>query len=49
MLSILISFGCAAAKFVCYLFLAIGGIVCGKKYRDYKNMKAVNTLTEERK
>lgn len=37
MTAIFASFLEAAMKFLLFLFLAWGGIMCGKKYRDYKD------------
>lgn len=52
MTAVFTSFLMTAIKFLFFLFLAWGGIVCGKKYRDYKDQKAAGdagTLTKETK
>ena len=38
-----------AIKFLFFLFLAWGGIVCGKKYRDRKDAASVAAGSEETK
>ena len=45
MTAILASFLQTAIKFA----VAGGGIVCGKKYRDYKDAKNAGSVTEESK
>lgn len=47
MTAILGSFLQTAIKFLFFLFLAWGGVVCGKKFRDHKD--ASGTVTEETK
>lgn len=37
MVAVLASFLQTAVKFLFFLFLAWGGIVCGKKFRDHKD------------
>ena len=39
----------AAIKFLFFLFLAWGGIVCGKKYRDHKDAVNNGSTTKETK
>ena len=39
----------AAIKFLFFLFLAWGGIGCGKKYRDHKDAGNNGTVTKETK
>jgi hypothetical protein len=39
----------AAIKFLFFLFLAWGGIVCGKKYRDHKDAVNSGSATKETK
>lgn len=49
MTAILASFLQTAIKFLFFLAVAGGGIVCGKKYRDYKDAKNAGSATEESK
>lgn len=35
-------------KFVFYILVAWAGIVCGKKYKNYKMSKTVETSTEKK-
>lgn len=49
MSAILISFLQTAVKFLFFLALAWGGIVCGKKFRDHKDAKNAGSMTEESK
>ena len=49
MTAILASFLQTAIKFLFFLAVAGGGIVCGKKYRDYKDAKKAGSVTEESK
>lgn len=49
MTAILASFLQTAIKFLFFLAVAGGGIVCGKKYRDYKDAKTAGSVTEESK
>ena len=37
--AVLASFLETAVKFLFFFFLALGGIFCGKKYRDYRDSK----------
>ncbi|MDR1771384.1 MAG: hypothetical protein LBS02_12205 [Hungatella sp.] len=39
----------AAIKFLFFLFLAWGGIMCGKKYRDHKDAANSGNATKETK
>ncbi len=47
MTAIFASFLETAIKFLFFLFLAWGGIVCGKKYRDYKDAEKNGSVTKE--
>lgn len=38
-MAILVSFIQTAIKFLFFLAVAFGGVICGRKYRDYKNAK----------
>ena len=49
MTAILASFLQTAIKFLFFLAVAGGGIVCGKKYRYYKDAKNAGSVTEESK
>lgn len=49
MTAILGSFLQTAIKFIFFLVVAGGGILCGKKFRDYKDAKDAGHLTEETK
>ncbi len=49
MTAILASFLETAIKFLFFLFIAWGGILCGKKYRDYKDAGNKGDLTKETK
>lgn len=49
MSAILAGFLQTAIKFLFFLVVAGGGIVCGKKYRDYKDAKNAGNMTEESK
>ncbi len=49
MTALLASFLQAAIKFLFFLFIAWGGIVCGKKYRDHKDAGSADTVTKETK
>lgn len=43
------SFLQTAIKFLFFLFIAWGGIVCGKKYRDHKDAANADTVTKDTK
>ena len=49
MTAILASFLQTAIKFLFFLAVAWGGIVCGKKFRDYKDAKDPGSMTKESK
>jgi len=49
MTAIFASFLGTAIKFLFFLFLAWGGIVCGKKYRDHKDAGNNGSVTKETK
>lgn len=49
MTAILGSFLQTLIKFIFFLVVAGGGILCGKKFRDYKDAKDAGHLTEETK
>lgn len=46
-MAILVSFIQTAIEFVFFLAVAFGGIVCGRKYRDYKNAGRAKEAKEE--
>lgn len=48
-MAILASFVETAIKFLFFLAVAIGGVVCGRKYRDYKNAKNGKDSTKKSK
>jgi hypothetical protein len=47
MTAILASFLETAIKFVLLLLVAGGGIMCGKKFRDYKDLKKSDQIKEK--
>ncbi len=49
MTDIFASFLGTAIKFLFFLFISWGGIVCGKKYRDHKDAASAATGANETK
>ena len=49
MTEIFASFLGTAIKFLIFLFISWGGIVCGKKYRDHKDAASAATGANETK
>lgn len=49
MTAIVASFLGTAVKFLVFAFLAWGGVICGKKYRDHKDAISASHVADETK